>query len=76
MYTWKFPALVQDFLDVFSKTSGLLFFFLNLFIHFKRDRESEQGRDREREGERESQAGSALPAQSPTRGSNAQTARS
>ena len=38
------------------------------FIYFKRKRERERGRGRER-GERESQAGSVLSAQVPTRGS-------
>ena len=44
------------------------------FIYFERERGREGGADRE--GERESQAGSTLPAQSPTWGSNLRTLRS
>ena len=56
------------------KSQGFLLWFLQKFfkfIYFERDRDSMSGGGAERErGERESQAGSALPAQSPTRGSN------
>ena len=47
-------------------------YFLSLFIYFERDRDSTSGGGTEREGDRESQAGSVLPAQSPTWGSNSQ----
>ena len=47
-----------------------------MFI-FEREREHEQGRGKERETQNPKQApGSELSAESPTRGSNSQTARS
>ena len=42
----------------------LIYYMLSLFIYFEREREHEWGRGREREEGRESQAGSALSAQS------------
>ena len=48
-----------------------------MFIYFwERETEHEQGRSREKGRDTESEAGSKLSAQSPTRGSNPQTARS
>ena len=49
-------------------------FFKCIFLVLK-EREHEQGRGREKRRERKSQAGSALSAQSPTRGSNSWTMR-
>ena len=49
-----------------------LLFFLSLFILKERET-CEQGRSRERRREREAQAGSSLPAQSLTWGSNSRT---
>ena len=45
-------------------------FFLSLFIYFERDKDSMSRGQAEREGDRESQAGTALSAQSPMWGSN------
>ena len=46
------------------------------FVYLLWEREHKPGRNRERGRERESQAGSALSAQSPKRGSNSRTVRS
>ena len=57
-----------------NRWDSAFFFFFNkkgLFIYSERDRERGEG-----EGQRESQAGSALSAQSPTRGWNSRTVRS
>ena len=46
--------------------------FICLFIYFERDIDSMSWGRAKRERKRESQAGSALPAQNPTQGSNSQ----
>ena len=48
------------------------FFFLSLFLLFLRETDIVSGGGAEIEGDRESQAGSALPAQSPLQGLNPQ----
>ena len=49
-----------------SKTRRGLLVFLSLFIYFEGEREHRSREGAERDGDRESQAGSALSAQSPT----------
>ena len=54
-----------------------IFIFFNVHSLREKEREHEQGRGRERKTQNSKQApGSELSAQSPTRGSNSQTARS
>ena len=54
--------------------SAFLLFFFNVYL-FLRERQSVSGGGAESKGDTESKAGSKLPAQSPTRGSNPQTTR-
>ena len=64
------------FLHFYLFWSAFNFFLIFKFIYFESDRDSTSQGGAEREGKRESQAGSAMPAQSPTWGTNPQTVRS
>ena len=69
---------VEFLFFITSSTEGLIEVFFLKFIYFERERESAQEHQREGGGEsreRGSHAGSALSAQSPTRGPNPRTMR-